>query len=115
MPCRVQGVTYMNLGKRLSAALELLAECDGSIVADIGSDHAYLAVAALKSGALAAYGADVVSKEPIAADNPLLSAPNCYLTPHIAWAPKETRQRLHHIAAENLRAFLEGHPQNVVS
>ena len=51
MPCRVQGVTYMNLGKRLSAALELLAECDGSIVADIGSDHAYLAVAALKSGA----------------------------------------------------------------
>ena len=71
--------------------------------------------AALKSGALAAYGADVVSKEPIAADNPLLSAPNCYLTPHIAWAPRETRQRLHHIAAENLRAFLQGHPQNVVS
>ena len=70
---------------------------------------------ALKSGKLGGYGADVVSKEPIAADNPLLTAPNCYLTPHIAWAPKETRLRLHHIAAENLRAFLNGTPQNVVS
>ena len=70
---------------------------------------------ALKSGKLAGYGADVVSKEPIAEDNPLLTAPNCYLTPHIAWAPKETRLRLHHIAAENLRAFLNGTPQNVVS
>ena len=70
---------------------------------------------ALKSGKLAGYGADVVSKEPIAADNPLLTAPNCYLTPHIAWAPKEARLRLHHIAAENLRAFLNGTPQNVVS
>lgn len=70
---------------------------------------------ALKSGKLAGYGADVVSKEPIAEDNPLLTAPNCYLTPHIAWAPKEARLRLHHIAAENLRAFLNGTPQNVVS
>ena len=70
---------------------------------------------ALQSGKLAGYGADVVSKEPIAADNPLLTAPNCYLTPHIAWAPKEARLRLHHIAAENLRAFLDGNPQNVVN
>lgn len=70
---------------------------------------------ALKSGKLAGYGADVVSKEPIAAENPLLGAPNCYLTPHIAWAPRETRLRLHHIAAENVRAFLAGKPQNVVN
>ena len=70
---------------------------------------------ALKSGRLGFYGADVVSKEPIAADNPLLTAPNCYLTPHIAWAPREARLRLHHIAAENLRAFLRGAPQNVVN
>ena len=70
---------------------------------------------ALKTGHLAWYGADVVSREPIAADNPLLSAPNCYLTPHIAWAPTQTRQRLHRIAAENLRAFLAGSPQNVVN
>ena len=70
---------------------------------------------ALKCGHLAWYGADVVSREPIAADNPLLRAPNCYLTPHIAWAPTQTRQRLHQIAAENLRAFLAGKPQNVVN
>lgn len=70
---------------------------------------------ALRSGKLAYYGADVVSKEPIAADNPLLTAPHCYLTPHIAWAPRETRLRLLHIAAENLRAFLRGTPQNVVN
>ena len=71
--------------------------------------------AALQSGKLACYGADVVSKEPILAENPLLTAPNCILTPHIAWAPKETRVRLHAIAVENLRAFLAGTPQNVVN
>lgn len=71
--------------------------------------------AALKSGRLGAFGADVVSREPIAADNPLLCAPNCFLTPHIAWAPKETRERLHRITAHNLRAFLAGSPQNVVN
>ncbi len=70
---------------------------------------------ALKTGKLAAFGADVVSQEPISADNPLLAAPNCFLTPHIAWAPYETRLRLHRITAENVRAFLEGKPQNVVN
>lgn len=70
---------------------------------------------ALRSGKLSAFGADVVSKEPICADNPLLSAPNCYLSPHIAWAPKETRIRLHEITAENIRAFLAGTPQNTVN
>lgn len=71
--------------------------------------------AALKSGKLAYYGADVVSKEPIAPENPLLTAPRCFLTPHIAWVPKETRIRLHAVALENLRAFLAGTPQNVVN
>lgn len=70
---------------------------------------------ALKTGKLAAFGADVVSKEPISADNPLLAAPNCFLTPHIAWAPYETRLRLHRISAENIRAYLAGTPQNVVN
>lgn len=70
---------------------------------------------ALKSGKLGAFGADVVSKEPIAADNPLLTAPNCFLTPHIAWAPYETRLRLHRVSADNIRAFLAGTPQNVVN
>ena len=69
---------------------------------------------ALRSGRLYAFGADVVSREPIRADNPLLSAPNCFLSPHIAWAPRETRIRLHEISAEHVRAFLAGCPQNVV-
>ena len=70
---------------------------------------------ALRSGKLLAAGMDVVSAEPIRADNPLLTAPNCFLTPHIAWAPLETRRRLQAISAETLRAFLEGKPQNVVN
>ncbi|MFS1027800.1 D-2-hydroxyacid dehydrogenase [Enterococcus casseliflavus] len=69
---------------------------------------------ALQTGQIASLAADVVSKEPIAADNPLLQAPNCYLTPHIAWAPVETRRRLMGIAVANLSGFKAGTPQNVV-
>ena len=69
---------------------------------------------ALQTGQIAALAADVVSKEPIAADNPLLQAPNCYLTPHIAWAPVETRRRLMGIAVANLSGFKAGTPQNVL-
>ena len=69
---------------------------------------------ALNAGKLYAYATDVVSKEPIAPDNPLLTAKNCYITPHIAWAPHETRQRLLDITVENLEAFLAGEPKNVV-
>ena len=63
---------------------------------------------ALKNGKIGAYAADVVSVEPISADNPLLSAPNCILTPHIAWAPKEARRRLMDIAVKNLQGFMNG-------
>ncbi len=70
---------------------------------------------ALESGKVAYAAVDVVSKEPIEYDNPLLTAPNIIITPHIAWAPKEARQRLMDIAVDNLRAFLNGSPQNVVS
>lgn len=70
---------------------------------------------ALDSGILGGYGADVVSVEPMLPDNPLLGAPNCVITPHIAWAPKETRIRLIDAAAGNLKAFLSGNPVNVVN
>lgn len=70
---------------------------------------------ALRSGKIAALGADVVSVEPIRENNPLLSAPNTYLTPHIAWAPKDTRIRLMDVASGNLAAYLSGAPENVVS
>jgi glycerate dehydrogenase len=70
---------------------------------------------ALESGKVRAAGLDVVATEPIRADNPLLKAPNCFLTPHIAWAPREARSRLMNIAVDNLKAFLEGTPVNRVN
>lgn len=70
---------------------------------------------ALNSGKVYAAGLDVVSTEPIRPDNPLLTAKNCLITPHISWAPRESRQRLMDIAAANLEAFLTGAPVNVVN
>jgi len=69
---------------------------------------------ALNSGRLAGAALDVLSKEPPEADNPLLRAKNCIVTPHIAWATREARTRLLEAAIANLRAFLDGHPVNVV-
>lgn len=70
---------------------------------------------ALKAGTLAGYGADVADPEPILADNPLLFAPRCHLTPHIAWASYETRMRLLNIAYENVCAYLSGNSKNQVN
>lgn len=70
---------------------------------------------ALNNGEIAAAGLDVLQVEPPKADNPLLTAKNCYITPHIAWAAYETRARLMTILEENLKAFLDGKPQNVVN
>lgn len=71
--------------------------------------------AALHAGKLAGAGLDVLSTEPPQADNPLLKAPRCYITPHIAWASLAARSRLMGTAVENVRAFLSGNPLNVVS
>jgi len=71
--------------------------------------------AALESGALAAYAADVLFPEPPPREHPLLGAPRCILTPHLGWASPEARRLLLQTSIENLRAFLAGSPQNVVS
>ena len=70
---------------------------------------------ALASRKVAAAGLDVVSTEPIKADNPLLSVPNCIITPHISWAPKESRSRIMDSTVENIRAFLAGKPVHVIN
>ena len=70
---------------------------------------------ALLSGKVAAAAVDVVSVEPIRRDNPLLGLANCLITPHIAWAPKESRQRLMDVAVENAAAFLQGRVKNNVA
>ena len=69
----------------------------------------------LNNGGISGYAADVLLQEPMAKDCPLLKAKNCVITPHIAWAPRETRKRLQGIAEENLKSWLAGHPINVVS
>jgi len=70
---------------------------------------------ALNRGRIAGAGLDVLCEEPPRPDSPLLQAKNCTITPHIAWATQAARQRLMDIAVSNVRAFLQGHPQNVVS
>ena len=71
--------------------------------------------AALTRGKVAYAAVDVASIEPIAAENPLLHAPNCIITPHISWATKEARERIMQMTADNVRAFMKGKPTNVVN
>lgn len=70
---------------------------------------------ALKNGKLRGFACDVVSAEPMEAANPLKDAPNCLVTPHMAWAPVESRKRIQDCTERNIRAFLEGHPINTVN
>lgn len=91
---------------------------DGVIIINNGRgglvDSAALADA-LRSGKVWAAGLDVVEGEPDVKSDPLYNAPRCLITPHVSWLPKEARQRELDITADNIRAFLEGHPQNVVN
>ena len=93
---------------KMKAGAVLINTARGALV-----DEAAVA-AALKDGHLAAYGADVMETEPPHEDNPLLTAPNAYLTPHIAWATKEARERLMETCVRNLRAFAAGKAINKV-
>ena len=70
---------------------------------------------ALHSGKIYAAGLDVVSTEPIQSDSPLLAAPNCIITPHISWAPKECRQRIMDMTADNIQHFISSAPIHVVN
>ncbi|MBR1594522.1 MAG: D-2-hydroxyacid dehydrogenase [Alloprevotella sp.] len=94
---------------RLKPGLILINTARGRLVceADIAE--------ALRDGRLGAYGTDVLAQEPPPADNPLLSAPRCYVTPHNAWATREARMRILDILEANLRGFLSGTPINVVN
>jgi glycerate dehydrogenase len=71
--------------------------------------------ASLHAAQIAGAGVDVLSTEPPPSDHPLLTAPNCYITPHIAWATRAARERLLDVAVANVQAFLAGTPQNVVN
>jgi glycerate dehydrogenase len=95
------------LGRMKRSAL-LINTARGQLI-----DEAALAQA-LADGTIAGAGLDVVSEEPIRADNPLLGAPNCVITPHVAWASLAARRRLMQTTAENVRAFLAGAPVNLV-
>lgn len=70
---------------------------------------------ALNEGVIAGAGVDVLSTEPPRDDNPMLTAKNCLITPHIAWATNEARQRLMDIAVRNVKAFIDGNPVNKVN
>ncbi|MBR2860354.1 MAG: D-2-hydroxyacid dehydrogenase [Clostridia bacterium] len=70
---------------------------------------------ALKSGKVYSAGIDVLTNEPLSEDNPLLTAPNCVITPHISWAALDTRRRLARLAIENVKAYLDGNPINIVN
>ena len=104
--------------ERLVSAERLGRMKPGAILINTGRgplvDEAALA-RALTEGRLGGAGLDVLGTEPPAPDNPLLAAPRCVITPHIAWATRESRQRLMQITLDNVRGFLDGAPVNRVA
>lgn len=106
---QTRGIINAQTLKSMKPSALLINTARGLLVDD--EDLAF----ALREGQIAGYAADVLSQEPPPENHPLLQAPNCILTPHYSWASPQSRQRLLNIAVENLRLFLEGAPQNVVS
>jgi glycerate dehydrogenase len=104
-----QGMVNRDLLASMKASAFLINAARGPLIreADLAE--------ALDQGVIAGAALDVVSTEPIRADNPLLKAGNCIITPHIAWASLEARRRLMKTTADNIGAFLRGQPQNVVN
>lgn len=106
---RTEHVVNKDLLGRMRASAILINTARGGLIVE--SDLA----AVLANRQLAAAAVDVASQEPISADNPLLTAPNCIITPHMAWATLASRQRLMRTTVENISAFSRGEPMNVVS
>lgn len=104
-----QGIINKNTISKMKDGVMIINNSRGPLVVE--EDLAE----ALNSGKVGGAALDVVSSEPIKADNPLLKAKNCIITPHISWAPIESRQRLMDIAVDNLEKFLAGSPVNVVN
>jgi glycerate dehydrogenase len=104
-----EGLVDAEMLERMEPSSYLINTARGEVV-----DEAALAEA-LEAGEIAGAGVDVASEEPIAADNPLLEAPNCLITPHNAWTTREARDRLKRVTLNNVEAYLEGEPQNVVN
>lgn len=106
---KTQGIIGGEAIGAMKAGVQMINTARGPLVDE------YAMAKALEDGKVACYMADVLSTEPPSADHPLLHAPNTILTPHVAWAPLETRERLRDVALGNVRAFMEGAPRNVVS
>ena len=113
LSCPLLDSTMGMINKKTIAAMR-----DGVIIVNISRGKLIVEedlAEALRSGKVFGAGLDVVSEEPIRPDNPLLGAPNCFITPHHASTPKESRERMLGVAVENLKSFLAGKPVNVVN
>ncbi|MBX4270252.1 D-2-hydroxyacid dehydrogenase [Clostridium estertheticum] len=103
-----KGIINKGSIKKMKDGVIIINTSRGPLIVE--EDLAY----ALNSGKVAGVGLDVMSVEPVQMDNPLMRAKNCLITPHIAWAPKESRERLMNIAVDNLAQFVKGKPINIV-
>lgn len=109
LTAKTQGIINQETIKRMKDGVMLINTSRGPLIVEKDLKEA------LNNNKISGAAIDVVSSEPISADNPLLGAKNCIITPHIAWAPKEARQRLMDTTIKNLEAFLNHAPKNVVS